>query len=380
MQEETTAGNIHRIVVTGGPCAGKTTGMNYLREKFSDLGLSVYVVREMATDIIMGGFDPSTATPSEILMFEEVLMGLQLDYERHAMSMAHILAARGSDTVVLFDRGVMDIQAYLSESEFAALLDERDLTPVQLRDKNYEAVIHMRTAAMGAEEFYTCENNKARLETVDQAIVADERTLEAWTGVPHLMVIDNSTDFEEKIRRTFAAACRVVGIPAPIEDERKFLISEVDWEAVKKIAVKIEIEQHYLSTENRHIEERVRRRGQDGSNVYFRTMKKKTGQSGRRIETEYQITGREFVESIRSDSDPTRVRVLKDRYCFVWENTYYELDVLREPVWHTGDILLEVELTEESDGDHIVIPPFITVERDVTDEEEYGNANLASKI
>jgi hypothetical protein len=40
---------------------------------------------------------------------------------------------------------------------------------VQLRDRRYEAVIHMMTAAEGAEEFYTGENNEARYESLEEA-------------------------------------------------------------------------------------------------------------------------------------------------------------------------------------------------------------------
>jgi hypothetical protein len=48
-----------------------------------------------------------------------------------------------------------------------ALLDETGWSTIQLRDRRYEAVIHLVTAADGAEEFYTSENNEARYESID---------------------------------------------------------------------------------------------------------------------------------------------------------------------------------------------------------------------
>jgi hypothetical protein len=41
-------------------------------------------------------------------------------------------------------------------------------------------VIHMVTAADGAEAFYTNSNNSARGETVDQAKEMDKKTQNAW--------------------------------------------------------------------------------------------------------------------------------------------------------------------------------------------------------
>lgn len=44
---------------------------------------------------------------------------------------------------------------------------------MQLRDRRYEAVIHLVTAAQGALEFYSNSNNEARYEDVEDAKVLD---------------------------------------------------------------------------------------------------------------------------------------------------------------------------------------------------------------
>lgn len=46
---------LFRIVLTGGPCAGKTTSLAHITERFRDLGFNVYVVPETATTLILGG-------------------------------------------------------------------------------------------------------------------------------------------------------------------------------------------------------------------------------------------------------------------------------------------------------------------------------------
>jgi len=55
-----------------------------------------------------------------------------------------------------------------------------------LRDKRYDSIIHLVTAADGAESFYTLENNVARYEDVPTAIKVDQNLQNAWKGHPHL--------------------------------------------------------------------------------------------------------------------------------------------------------------------------------------------------
>ena len=70
-----------------------------------------------------------------------------------------------SKCVLICDRGVMDGKAYTEDNVWQTLLDETGWNTIHLRDRRYDAVIHMVTAAQGAEEFYTDANNIARYET-----------------------------------------------------------------------------------------------------------------------------------------------------------------------------------------------------------------------
>lgn len=42
----------------------------------------------------------------------------------------------------------------------------------QLRDKRYDAIVHMITAADGATDFFN-KSNEARYESIEQAIIVD---------------------------------------------------------------------------------------------------------------------------------------------------------------------------------------------------------------
>lgn len=68
-------------------------------------------------------------------------------------------------SVILCDRGLMDGSAYVSEEMWSAVLDEIGVSSMHLRDKRYDGVIHMVTAADGAEDFYN-KGNEARYENL----------------------------------------------------------------------------------------------------------------------------------------------------------------------------------------------------------------------
>ncbi len=68
-------------------------------------------------------------------------------------------------TIILCDRGIMDGSAYTDDNVWQAILDETGWSTIQLRDRRYEAVVHLVTSADGAKEFYSSESNAARYES-----------------------------------------------------------------------------------------------------------------------------------------------------------------------------------------------------------------------
>lgn len=157
---------IIRICITGGPCAGKTTALATLNQTLSQMGFRVLVVPEAATMLMKGGamIQTNKLTFSDAVKFQINVMKSQMSLEDIFIDIALNSEVK---TVIICDRGVMDGSAYTEENVWQALLDETAWNTIQLRDRRYEAVIHMVTAADGAEEFYTGENNEARYETIE---------------------------------------------------------------------------------------------------------------------------------------------------------------------------------------------------------------------
>ena len=230
MPIETVEKQITKIVITGGPCAGKTTGMSWIQNAFTEMGYVVLFVPETATELISGGVAPWTLNSN--LDYQLCQMKLQLHKEKIFEEAAEKIY--NSDKILIVcDRGMVDNKAYMSDGEFKSALSKLQLNETELRD-SYDAVFHLVTAAKGAEKFYTLSNNKARTETIEEAAMMDDKLISAWTGHPHFRVIDNSKGFEDKMKQLVAEISSFLGEPEPFEIERKFLIEYPDIKGLEK--------------------------------------------------------------------------------------------------------------------------------------------------
>ena len=303
---------ITKIVITGGPCAGKSTAMSWVQNAFTQMGYTVLFVPETATELITGGVAPWTCGTN--VGFQKCLLQLQLDKEKVFEQAAKTMDV--SKVLIVCDRGALDNRAYMDNVEFAQALEYLGTNEIELRD-NYDAVFHLVTAAKGAEEFYTTANNSARTETVDEASALDDKLISAWTGHPHLRVIDNSSNFEDKMKRLIAEISSFLGEPEPFEIERKFLIEYPDIKWLESIpnCQRIEIIQTYLKSDNGD-EVRVRQRGIDGHYIYFQTTKRKVSDV-KRVEIERRLSESEYIRLLMN-ADTTRRQIRKDRYCLTY--------------------------------------------------------------
>lgn len=360
--------SLTKIAITGGPCGGKTTGLAKISSSLSDKSYEVIIVPEAATLVKSSGIkiDEEHISGYE---FESMLFRLQLFIEQLYEDYAKKL--KDKNVIIVCDRGIIDGRAYLSEEEYTRLLKELVLDGIEIRD-SYDAVFHLKTVADGKEEFYTCSNNEAREETAEEARIADKKTINAWMGHAHLRVIDNSTDFDGKMARLMSEIYSFLGLPTPIETERKYLITMPNLDVLKEKynAVKSEIVQVYLKSNNENEEVRIRQRGENNSYTYYLTKKIKRDDMSR-YEVEEKISKDKYLDLLM-DADTSRNIVRKTRYCFMYENQYFELDVYP---FSQDKAILEIELTDETQ--EVVLPNEISVIKEVTDDDNFKNSNIA---
>lgn len=359
---------IVKIPITGGPCSGKSTVISTIKQRFQNAGWKVFICQEMATRLFSSGIEIFGKGLSGMDFQEEVFLR-QLDEEDFIYRMAQ--AHDYDNILIVLDRAIMDGMAYVEEEAFSELLHKHGYDKVQIRDLRYDAVFHLDTAAKGAEQFFTLENNEARKETIQEARILDDKTIAAYLGHSYLRRIDNSTGFDEKVDRLVQEMFSFLGMPVPEKTQRKFLVTMPNINDLDIPYQIIDIQQQYLKSSSPNEEGRIRKRGQHGSFTYYWT-KKTAIEQGVYIEKNNNITHdqyRDFLSSV----DPSLMPISKQRFCFMWENQYFNLDVFHE---HLENLVL-LEINPTNKRQNIFLPPWISIIKEVTDDTRYSNYNLA---
>lgn len=166
-----------RVVLTGGPGAGKTAVLELVRQHACP---HIAVLPEAAGIVFGGGF-PRRREPHARKAAQRAIYHVQRELET--------LPDGDNSAVVLCDRGTLDGLAYWSdvaESFFAAIgtTQEAELA-------RYDVVIHLRTPPASAYD----NSNPLRVESAQEAELIDRRIAEVWRRHPRRLVVDSQASF-----------------------------------------------------------------------------------------------------------------------------------------------------------------------------------------
>ena len=192
-----------RVVLTGGPGAGKTAVLELIRQSFCS---HVKVLPETAGIVFSGGFPRGDSTairrPAQRAIF---FVQRELEATAEATDVAIVLCDRGTIDGVAYWPGPDDFW-----SDVGTTLGE------QLR--RYDAVIHLRTPP--ADDGYN-HANPLRTESAAQALAIDEFILNAWEKHPRRFVVEATHNFLDKasqalefLRSELPECCRSHVVPS----------------------------------------------------------------------------------------------------------------------------------------------------------------------
>lgn len=185
---------ITTIVITGGPCSGKTSALKGLREACEKKGYAAIFVPETATELMTGGLYPWNCGGN--VNFQRCLMELQLTKENMFRRAARTMEAE--HVLVFCDRAAFDNRAYMTREEFDWILSDLGTDEYTLMH-SYDAVFHLTSVARSEENLYSSETNATRYEGKQEAADLDLLTLQGWQSHPHLRVIPLAPSFQEKM-------------------------------------------------------------------------------------------------------------------------------------------------------------------------------------
>ena len=174
-----------RVVLTGGPGAGKTAVLELIRQSFCE---HVKVLPEAAGVIFGGGF-PREDDPECKRAAQRAIFYVQRELENAGDS--------HNPTIVLCDRGTLDGLAYWPGAMDEFLASVGTTLPEQLA--RYHAVIHLRTPA---EDRGYNKQNPLRTESAAVAAEVDRRILQAWQSHPKRFVVESTSEFLDKAAQT----------------------------------------------------------------------------------------------------------------------------------------------------------------------------------
>jgi predicted ATPase len=175
-----------RIVLTGGPGAGKTAVLEMLSHGICQ---HVLISKEAAGILFAGGF-PRGGNSAMRRAAQRAIFHVQLELET--------MLAGANAAVILFDRGIVDGSAYWPGPGDFWREVKMDRASALVR---YDAVVHMRSPD-GPNGYG--HQNPLRTESAAEARAVDERILEAWKSHPHRFIIDATPDFLTKAERALA--------------------------------------------------------------------------------------------------------------------------------------------------------------------------------
>ena len=360
---------IKKIVLTGGPCAGKTTALVKITEYFSGFGYKVFNVPEVPTIYSTAGWNYLTPNRDLYYQGERAILETQLAFEDQFMRLAEVCT---KPVLIVCDRGTMDISAYIKPEEWEEITAMAGTSTNALMER-YDAVLHLVSAADGAEQYYTTATNATRYEQAKKeglriARELDKKVIKAWTGHPHLRVINNHLDFENKLNRVLNEISKVVGLPQPPQEERVYRV-EITGEIPE--CSESEITQTYLVAEP-GCEVRLRRRQWSGGKVVNVHRSKKRISETEVIETERHIDNN-LYEQMLQQADPYRQTIRKRRQSFIWKGQFFQIDTFLAPV---NDLVM-METKGVAEQETINFPPFVKVIEEVTGNQTYYNYNIA---
>ncbi len=165
-----------KVVLTGGPCSGKSTLMREIQELYGD---RVHCVQEVATILISEvGLRPDPKDAHMYESFQRTLYAVQRSFEEAA----ELQALRDGKKILVLDRGTVDAVAYMpAENGY----DREEAFEALVRRKVGDELgryRHVIVLAVPSKETYEahCANNPARTETYERAVMLGERIAEVW--------------------------------------------------------------------------------------------------------------------------------------------------------------------------------------------------------
>lgn len=345
---------IFKIAITGGPLGGKTTCINKVKEYFESKKYKVIIVNDynkILKDSSLEDIDLNTLLLNRI-SYEEMYDNLisSLDNEK---------------IIVLYDTSILDIRANTTKRDFNITCRKNNISIESIRN-GYDAVFHLKTVAKWDTGVYEKNNQNKDIDPL-YASTIDDKLINIWIPHANYRIIDNCISVDSKANNLISEISKFINHDKKSYIEKKYIIKPIDLELLNNIneCGKVKMTLTYLENSTDKEDIKLLLRDEDEKKFYQLITK------GTSNTTKY-ISPDEYI-SLLDKKDKNRIQIVKDRYNLVYNSTYYKIDYFYDlNLW-----ILEIDLL--NDYDKIVIPKFIEIIEDVSNNKKYKNYNLSLK-
>jgi predicted ATPase len=195
-------GHTFTLLLTGAPCAGKTTTLLRLRDLLERNGACMVGTSEVATDLLLGqpqlhGVD-----------FQREVLRRQLAAEVTSAEECVTRSEAGRDVLWVLDRGTRDGKLFCDGATWAAIGGDEATATIR-----YDLVLHLVSTAVDLPDVFDdaqrWQQNKARHHTRCQSAALCPRFAGLYADAPAAATIDNTRrGMDDKLRRVLELVAR----------------------------------------------------------------------------------------------------------------------------------------------------------------------------
>jgi thymidylate kinase len=190
-----------KIVLTGGPCGGKSTTLRALEKAFPE---QIIFVPEVATILLKGGFPVPGRDVKWSQAWQSAFQSAILPLQKSLEDAFVLIAKENGKKLLICDRGVLDGAAYTPGGHitFCQTYNIKGEEAIA----RYSAVIHLESLATANPEKYGKTGNENRFEPLERAQELEFATRQAWEMHKNHSIING----QHGIEKTISAVIEIV--------------------------------------------------------------------------------------------------------------------------------------------------------------------------
>lgn len=178
-----------KILITGGACAGKTEIIQTIKNEYQNKGYNVFILNEIPTQLITNGVTSQRIGKME---FIELVIKMYLEFDANYNE----FLITTDKSIILYDGSPLDVLKFISKDEFNKIANKYN-TSFNKIINYYDKIIFLETIAKKYPQFYTLENNSARLNDINMAVERNDILANYYDSVNYVYV-EGCSNFNEK--------------------------------------------------------------------------------------------------------------------------------------------------------------------------------------